>query len=271
MDTKFSIGEMSKLHNISIKTLRYYDEIGLFRPIEVNEDSGYRYYSHEQFEQLNTIKYLKFLGVPLKDIKDYLEIRDIDYYLEMLHKEKAIVTEKIKILEKITKRLDNQIKEINEVKKVDDIGVVHIKDIPERKIISLKEEINSNFELELSLSKLENLTKKRLPIVIGRVGVTLSKDNVHKHNYGNYNSVFILLEEDVESNMITTLKPGKYASIHYRGCDHKDSPKYYRRIQEYLKSNEYEICGDSIERVIINEYKSNNKDDFLTEIQVPVV
>lgn len=270
MDTKFSIGEMSKLHNISIKTLRYYNEIGLFRPIEINKDSGYRYYSHEQFEQLNTIKYLKFLGVPLKDIKDYLEIRDINYYLEMLHKEKDIVNQKIKILEKITKRLDNQIKEINQVKKLDNIGIVHIKDIPQRKIISLKEEINSNYELELSLRKLENLSKKKLPIVIGRVGVTLSMNNVINNNYRNYNSVFILLEEDMDSDMITTLKPGKYASIYYRGCDHKESPKYYKMIHEYLKNNGYKISGDSIERVIINEYKSNNSDDYLTEIQVPV-
>ncbi|MCT4686119.1 MerR family transcriptional regulator [Vallitalea sp.] len=271
MNTKFSIGEMAKLHNISIKALRYYDEIGLFKPIEVNKDSGYRYYSHEQFEQLNTIKYLKYLGVPLKDIKNYLEIRDIDYYLEMLHKEKDIVTEKIKVLEKITKRLNNQIQEINQVKTINNIGIVHIKDIPERKIISLKEEINSNLELELSLRKLENLTKKRLPIVIGRVGVTLSMDNVNNHNYGNYNSVFILLEEDVESDMIATLKYGKYASIYYRGCDHKESPKYYKMIHEYLKINSYKISGDSIERVIINEYKSNNTHDYLTEIQVPVV
>ncbi|GMQ62231.1 MerR family transcriptional regulator [Vallitalea maricola] len=270
MNTKFSIGEMSKLYNISIKTLRYYDEIGLFKPIKVNEDSGYRYYSHEQFEQLNTIKYLKFLGVPLKEIKDYLEIRDIDHYLKMLNKEKDIVTEKIKILEKITKRLDNQIEEINQVKKIDKIGIVHIKDIPERKIISLKEEINSNLELELSLRKLENLSKKKLPIVIGRVGVTLSMDNIINNIYRNYNSVFILLEEDMDSDMITTLKPGKYASIYYRACDHKESPKYYEMILEYLKNNGYKINGDSIERVIINEYKSNNAHDYLTEIQIPV-
>ncbi|WP_458788516.1 GyrI-like domain-containing protein [Vallitalea sediminicola] len=41
-------------------------------------------------------------------------------------------------------------------------------------------------------------------------------------------------------------------------------------ILEYLKNNGYKINGDSIERVIINEYKSNNAHDYLTEIQIPV-
>lgn len=77
MKNRFTIGEMSKLHNVPIKTLRYYDEIGLFKPIKVDKCSGYRYYSTEQFEQLNTIKYLKFLGFSLKEIKKHLETRDV--------------------------------------------------------------------------------------------------------------------------------------------------------------------------------------------------
>ena len=68
MQNRFSIGEMSRLMNVPIKTLRYYDEIGLFKPVEVNRDTGYRYYSTEQFEQLDIIKYLRLLGVPLAEI-----------------------------------------------------------------------------------------------------------------------------------------------------------------------------------------------------------
>ena len=55
MKDLFTIGEMSKLFNINIKTLRYYDEIDLFKPIIIDRTNNYRYYSTEQFEQLNTI------------------------------------------------------------------------------------------------------------------------------------------------------------------------------------------------------------------------
>jgi len=40
MKIRFTIGEMAKLHNTQIKTLRYYDEIGVFKPIEVDENNG---------------------------------------------------------------------------------------------------------------------------------------------------------------------------------------------------------------------------------------
>jgi len=88
MKNKFTIGEISKLHNIPVKTLRYYDEIGLFKPIEINEKTGYRYYSIEQFEHLNTINYLKYLGIPLKEIKEHLDRRNIDLFLDLLKKQK---------------------------------------------------------------------------------------------------------------------------------------------------------------------------------------
>ncbi|AIQ47318.1 hypothetical protein R70723_16535 [Paenibacillus sp. FSL R7-0273] len=63
MNSMFLIGEMAKLFQIDIRTLRYYDEIGLFTPASVDVHTGYRYYSIEQFESLNTILYLKKLRI----------------------------------------------------------------------------------------------------------------------------------------------------------------------------------------------------------------
>lgn len=64
MSSMFLIGEISRLFQIDIRTLRYYDEIGLFTPAAVDGQTGYRYYSIEQFESLNTILYLKALNIP---------------------------------------------------------------------------------------------------------------------------------------------------------------------------------------------------------------
>ena len=47
-----SIGEFSKICQVSAKTLRYYDEIGLLRPEEINPENGYRYYRVEQLERM---------------------------------------------------------------------------------------------------------------------------------------------------------------------------------------------------------------------------
>lgn len=61
MSKKFSIGEMSKLHKISIQTLRYYDQIGLFKPVHVDQESNYRYYSIDQFSQLDSQSLMKIM------------------------------------------------------------------------------------------------------------------------------------------------------------------------------------------------------------------
>jgi DNA-binding transcriptional MerR regulator len=62
------IGDFSKLSQVSVKALRYYDEIGLLKPARVDDFTGYRYYSASQLPTLNRIIALKNLGFSLSDI-----------------------------------------------------------------------------------------------------------------------------------------------------------------------------------------------------------
>lgn len=88
MKDLFTIGEISKLFNVNIGTLRYYDEIDLFKPIFIDRTNSYRYYSTDQFEQLNTIKYLKALGMSLNTIDYHLKKRSMDNIIELFEKQK---------------------------------------------------------------------------------------------------------------------------------------------------------------------------------------
>lgn len=65
----YKIGEFSKLVNVPVKTLRYYDEINLFKPQEIDLFSGYRYYSEKQINDLKVILSLKDVGFSLEEIK----------------------------------------------------------------------------------------------------------------------------------------------------------------------------------------------------------
>lgn len=60
-----SIGAFSKISNVTTKTLRYYDEIGLIKPVYVNDENGYRYYSTSQLETVLLIGKLKWYGFSL--------------------------------------------------------------------------------------------------------------------------------------------------------------------------------------------------------------
>ncbi|BAB07215.1 MerR family transcriptional regulator [Halalkalibacterium halodurans] len=269
MKNQFPIGEMAKLHNTSIKTLRYYDEIGLLKPDYIDPNNGYRYYSTEQFEHLNTIHYLKELGFSLKEIKKHLEDRDIDGFLTLLEKQKELTEAKIKELERINRRFENRIHDIKWARHIEELGIVTIKDMEKRKIVRLKETIRSEPELEITLRQLENKSKMTSSIFIGGVGLTVSMRNIKSNKFNEYNSIFILIEDDIQNPLVATLQEGKYACIYFRG-NHHDSPKYYKALLNYIQTNNLHMIGDAIERTIIDHYISESKDDYLTEIQIPI-
>src|SRR5690606_5955277 len=69
---RWTTGEVAKQRNISVRTLRYYDQINLLNP-SFRDDNGKRYYSEEDLFQLEKIIILKSLSLPLEDIRHILE------------------------------------------------------------------------------------------------------------------------------------------------------------------------------------------------------
>ena len=98
----YKIGEFSKKTNVPVKTLRYYDEINLFKPQEIDLFSGYRYYSDTQINDLQTILILKEVGFSLEEIK-----KNKNNYNDelMLKKKKELLFEQENLENKI-KKLD---------------------------------------------------------------------------------------------------------------------------------------------------------------------
>jgi effector-binding domain-containing protein len=66
------IGDFSKFSRVTVKTLRYYDEVGLLKPAGVDKFTGYRYYTYAQLPRLNRILALKDLGFSLEEIRQLL-------------------------------------------------------------------------------------------------------------------------------------------------------------------------------------------------------
>ena len=75
------IGDFSKRVESSIRTLRYYDDIDLFKPMEVDVFTGYRYYTEEQIDDFNLINELKEVGFSLEEIKEHWNDFDDDKFL----------------------------------------------------------------------------------------------------------------------------------------------------------------------------------------------
>ncbi|MDK2807386.1 MAG: hypothetical protein PWP24_115 [Clostridiales bacterium] len=69
----FKIGEFSKITQVSVRMLRYYDEQKLLEPAMIDETNGYRFYLAKQIDQLNRIILLRNMGFGVKEIKALLE------------------------------------------------------------------------------------------------------------------------------------------------------------------------------------------------------
>lgn len=103
-----TVKEISKITGISIRTLRYYDEIGLLKPARVTE-AGYRLYDDKELEKLQEILFYKELEIPLADIKKIMENPEYD-------KQKALAVQKF-LLERKRNRLNGIIELIDDVMK----------------------------------------------------------------------------------------------------------------------------------------------------------
>lgn len=96
----YKIGDFSKITGASIRTLRYYDSIDLFKPKEIDLFTNYRYYSEEQIEEFKIITDLKECGFSLEEIKEYWNNFNNDI---MIRKKEELMSEIENINEKIRK------------------------------------------------------------------------------------------------------------------------------------------------------------------------
>lgn len=96
------IGEFSKLSGVSIRTLRYYDEIDLFKPAEIDLFTDYRYYNEEQIEDLKLINALKNVGFSLEEIKNNWN----HFSNEVMLKKKKELEQKLENINESIKKID---------------------------------------------------------------------------------------------------------------------------------------------------------------------
>lgn len=128
------IGDFSKLSQISIRMLRYYDELDILKPSYLDQTTGYRFYTVEQLEIAGLLQKLRILGFSSKAMKKILEDRsigNIKYYFE----------ERKQQLSKELQNLQNASKEIEQLTEGHfeqiEYNVV-LKNIPKRTVISVR-------------------------------------------------------------------------------------------------------------------------------------
>ncbi len=135
----FKIGDFSRLTQVSIKTLRYYDEIGLLKPAQIDRFTNYRYYTADQLPRLNRILALKDLGLSLDQIADLLKT-DLaaDQMQALLREKQAEIARQVAEDQARLARVEARLRQIEREGEVSEYDVV-IKSVPAQRVAGIRE------------------------------------------------------------------------------------------------------------------------------------
>lgn len=141
-ETKLKIGEFSKMMQVTVKTLRYYEQKGLLLPYEVDEWTGYRYYSIYQMQRLNIIRGLQQQGFTLEEIKELLEDGEQMPSIDQLTQK---IEETEHQLQLLIKRRSQLLKWLDSHKQIKTMEQISIQSLPEI-IVASHREIIPNYD-----------------------------------------------------------------------------------------------------------------------------
>ena len=266
----YSIGEVSKLFHISVSSLRHYEKIGLLKPKYISPDSGYRYYGLEQFEILNNLKYLRTLDMPLGDISNFINNRDIDIIEDKLRQQKKIVQNKINELKRIERKIEHRLSWIEDLRGIE-LGIISVVTLPKTRIVWMnnKLSINEYVDMEEPIRELDKLSGESV-VFLGKVGLGILPENLESDKTDFYDGIFLILDdEDIYNGNTKLLLSTKAVRLRFNGY-HADAKPHYKRMLKYIKENNLKVTDFSRETTLIDYGLTNDKDKFVTEICIPI-
>lgn len=272
MDRKnlFPIGEVSKLFHISVSSLRHYENIGLLTPEHVSPDSGYRYYGTEQFEVLNTIRYLRALDMPLTEIEDFLKNKDIDRIEEKLRQQKQAVLKKQQELKRIEQKIDHRLNWLMDAQSTF-LDVVSLVSLPAYRIVWVDDplKIDGSADMEAPIRKLDQSGAEAV-VFLGKVGLGISVEHLQKVETNRYDGIFLILDqEDIYTGETLELPETLCVRLRFRSS-HAEAPTQYQKLLDYIDKHKMQIVGFSREVTLIDYGITNDTEKFVTEICIPV-
>ena len=272
MDRKglFSIGEVSKLFHISVSSLRHYENIGLLHPEYTSPDTGYRYYGTEQFEVLNTIRYLRALDMPLAEIEDFLKNKDISSIEEKLMQQKKIVLEKQQELKRVEQKINHRLNVLSEAQNTP-LDTVTLVQLPASRIVWVDApmKIQDSQDMEAPIRKLDQSNAEAV-VFLGKVGLGISSEHLQKSEYKKYDGIFLILDdEDIYDGETMPVAEVLCVRLCFRGS-HAQAQGQYKKLLDYIKKHQMQIIGFSREITLIDYGITNDPEKFVTEICIPV-
>ncbi|MGG1658360.1 MerR family transcriptional regulator [Brevibacillus sp. NRS-1366] len=266
----FKISDFSRLSRVSLKTLRFYDHIGILKPAHTDKETGYRFYSAEQLLTLNRILMYKDLGFTLQQIQQLLrEDISTEQVQGMFRLKEREITQLLEVEQTRLKRIKERLLLIEREGRVEKEQEVVIKSVEAQKIISFcahgfVEEIPKLFD---ALSQYVGKQNRRLlpQMVLWKesaadeekfdleVAYSLKQDVTFSSDMLN---VRMLPEEPMMATLLYRVEP----SVPSTACID---------LAMWLERNQYRIKKDQPGREIYLQSPEHAGDTYV-EVQIPV-
>ena len=270
METYFSVGEISKLTNVPIQTLRYYDKMGLLKPAYINEQNNYRYYSLNQFIKIDLLKQCKLIGLSLKEIEELLKNEiSVDSMLKLIDQQRKVLDEKIKELEVVKSYinfLDDRLKETKEVEE----NKIFIKYNDERIVKKYECILRDEKDIELNLRKILLKSEKDNWMLHSQLVFQASLDRLRIENKVVYTAIMLYKHESIsESSESVILPKGSYLTMYYDD-GYKNNLKYYKMMLDYINKNNIETIGDFNEFSILSRVNAKEAEKSIIQLEIQI-
>jgi DNA-binding transcriptional MerR regulator len=264
----YKIGLFSKMNRVTVKTLRYYDEIGLLKPAYIDDFTSYRYYTTDQLPVLHQILTLRQMGFTIEEITD---IR------KGLSLEKLLYNKKEQLLQTIAEDT-RKLAQVEHYLNAENGGFlmnynVIIKELPEVIVASMRRIVSSYNDFFTILPSMGD--------EMGRLGCICAVPEYcfniyHDGEYKEENIDVEICEAVVEAKENSTMVKFKHiASVPQAACVLHKGPystlgNAYGAVFKWMEDNGYELSGHPRESYIDGIWNKETEDDWLTEVQFPL-
>lgn len=261
-----TISEFSKISEVSRKALIFYDNAGLFSP-EYTGENGYRYYSHEQIYIISVINILKELGMPLNEIKTYMQTPSPSEAVWLLENQEHILSQKMEYLRRMQDMLISKKEKLREGIQADisEIKLLHREKSPlfiSDAFDMEKSKISDDIWLGFYLKCKENRLAFGYP-----EGFLVKKENLLSGSTSVANHIICHVGSQTCANSF--MPEGTYLTGWGQGSFNDTQPVYHKLLQ-YIKEHNLAITGNAYEERLIDEVGAFDKEQQIIQVSIHV-
>lgn len=260
----YSIGEVAKIKDVTIKALRYYHKMGILIPRYTDETTGYRYYTIDQFVYIDIIKACRTLGTSIVELQEIFKECETEKLLQFLQVKRVQAEEQINKLKEVIDNIDRLNEGVEASKQLLNNDEITIQFFKARSIITVPCKEVGSFKEVLYYSELEKVIQdKKLEASVERgILYAVSLEGKIEPRYAfNVIEGEVMLEKD---SSIERLPAGKYLTLAYSKENEKER---ISKLFDYIKSHKLSV-KNLIEVELLNDFF--NIESYSCQLQIQI-